>query len=136
MTDVTVILFALATAFVACSTRDVSASVPVLEGDTVQDRAQIAKDFVTSARIGWLAQQARTRYPWLSEDQLRTLRLTISPESEVEPQDESGVRVFVTMRDSPAQAAEVVEYCRGLVAKALEHEKEVRARGPRHAKPQ
>jgi hypothetical protein len=110
--------------------RHASAAVLIQEGDTVQKRLRVAAEFVTEPRRAWLVHEARLRYPWLSEDQLSTLLLSYSGAWNPPNPADDRVWVVVTLRDGPANGKVVVKYCRDLVAKALEHEREVRARGP------
>ena len=114
---------------VGCNTADVSVPVRVAGGDTLDERVDIARAFSTETRVAWLVGEVRQRYPWLSQEQVETLRLTVSPSPEL-PQVGNEVQIFVTMRDSPGRASDAVAYCADLVGKALEREKEMRARGP------
>jgi hypothetical protein len=116
-----------------CSTADVSVGVPVADGDTLDERVDIARAFATDTRVAWLVEEVRQRYPWLSQEQVGTLRLTVSPSPEL-PQVGDAVQIFVSMRDTPVRASDAVAYCAELMARALTRESEMRARGPRRAK--
>jgi hypothetical protein len=99
-----------------------SATLPVLQGSTSEQRIRLARAIVTADRQIRLVRSLRQEFPEMPTEQLSSLVVRIQVQRTISGRNGEAVLILVSLDDGPHDPVPALDYCLGVLERELMEE--------------